>query len=324
MQPGQLGIDVVALRVMGADVTGAAATLREAMRAAGSGTAPATQPGTAAGLAARAADKAWSAALDRLTARVERLGRKMTDAADSYQVTDQGWTADVPGGPGWTAEVMRHGVDYGKSGLDDFGIVLERATIDHPGPAARHLVEAIVYESSIGEKVTAAAATGAAAHETKQESTEFMKTDVIRPEIRDSMARIMSGYIADVNGNIADADYGTPESIDVDRQQLVRFLADIGKDEAAHDIVARAEAAYGATANDHVLSGRQNPDADLRANLDAMKVISQNYGEVMGALDVGATEAKIETSAQLDETFRGRPTSTRSSQGWGPRAPAIR
>jgi hypothetical protein len=128
-----------------------------------------------------------------------------------------------------------------------------------------------------------------------------MTTDVIAPEMRDSMARIMSGYIADVNGNIADADYGTPESIDVDRQQLVRFLADLGKDEAARDIVARAEAGYGAAAYDYVLSGRQNPDADLRANLDAMKVVSQNYGGVMGALDLGATEAKIETSAQLDE-----------------------
>ncbi|MEV0898572.1 hypothetical protein [Actinoplanes sp. NPDC049802] len=224
--------------------------------------------------------------------RLPRLG---------YLLTDRDWQADVPSGPGWTAEVMQHGDDYRKSSLHDLGTALERGTLDHPGPAARHLVEAIVYESSIDEKVTAAAATDAAAHANKQQSNEFMKTDVIPPEMRDSMARIMSGYIADVNGNIADADYGTPESIDVDRQQLVRFLADIGKDEAAHDIVARAEAGYGAAAYDNVLSGRQNPEADVRANLDAMKVISQNYGGVMGALDMGAIEADIETSAQLDE-----------------------
>jgi uncharacterized protein YukE len=89
MQPGQLGVDVVALRAMGADVTSAAATLREAMQATGPGLAPAAQPGAAAGSAAMAADKAWSAALDRMITRVERLGRKMADAADSYQVTDQ-------------------------------------------------------------------------------------------------------------------------------------------------------------------------------------------------------------------------------------------
>ncbi|GAA0431666.1 hypothetical protein [Actinoplanes campanulatus] len=218
-----------------------------------------------------------------------------------YLLTDRDWQADVPGGAGWTAETMAHGDDYKKSGLDDLGTALERATIDHPGPAARHLTEAIVYESTIDEMVTGAADTDAKARADGKESNEFMGTDVIKPEMRDSMARIMSAYIADVNGNIADADYGTPESIDVDRQQLVRFLADIGKDEGAHEIVARAEAGYGAAAYDYVLSGRQNPDADVHANLDAMKVISQNYGGVMGALDLGATEANIETSAQLDE-----------------------
>ncbi|WP_430780130.1 hypothetical protein [Actinoplanes sp. G11-F43] len=209
-----------------------------------------------------------------------------------YLLTDRDWPADLPGGPGWAAEEMRNGDEYRKSGIDDFGTALERATVDHPGPAARHLVEAIVYESSVDEKVTAAQ---------QQESNEFIKTDVIRPETRDSMARIMSAYIADVNGNIADADYGTPESIDVDRQQLVRFLADLGKDETSHGIVARAEAGYGAAAYDYVLSGRQNPDADLDANLNALAVVSQNYGSVMGALDVGAVEADIDTSAQQDE-----------------------
>ncbi|MEU8655650.1 type VII secretion target [Actinoplanes philippinensis] len=89
MQPGQLGVDVVALHVMGADVADAAATLRGAVKVAGPGLAPADQPGSAAAAAARAAETAWSANLDRLTARVERLGRKMTTAADSYRATDQ-------------------------------------------------------------------------------------------------------------------------------------------------------------------------------------------------------------------------------------------
>ena len=218
-----------------------------------------------------------------------------------YLLTDRDWQADVSGGAGWAAETMAHDDDYKKSGLDDFATALERATIDHPGPAARYLTEAIIYESTIDETVTGAADTDAKARADGKESNEFMEIDVIPPEMRDSMARIMSGYIADVNGNIADADYGTPDSIDVDRQQLVRFLADIGKDEGAHEIVARAEAGYGAAAYDQVLSGRQNLDADVRANLDAMKVISQNYGGVMGALDMGAIEANIETSAQRDE-----------------------
>jgi hypothetical protein len=89
MQPGQLEVDMVALRVMGSDVADAAVTLRKGVKAAGPGLAPAGQPGSAAGVAARAAEIAWVANLDRLTARVDRLGRQMTGAADSYQVTDQ-------------------------------------------------------------------------------------------------------------------------------------------------------------------------------------------------------------------------------------------
>ncbi|WP_423244635.1 hypothetical protein [Actinoplanes campanulatus] len=80
---------MAALRVMGSDVIGAAATLRKTVKAAGSGLAPAAQPGSAAGAAAQAAEKAWSADLDRLTAQVDQFGRKMTNAAETYQVMDQ-------------------------------------------------------------------------------------------------------------------------------------------------------------------------------------------------------------------------------------------
>jgi hypothetical protein len=215
-----------------------------------------------------------------------------------YLLTDRNWEADVPGGPGWTAEVMEHGDDYRKSGLNDLGIALERATIDHQSEQARHIVEAIVYETGVDEQ-----ATGAENGKDPQKASaaDFMKTDVINPEMRDSMANIMSSYIVDVNANISDAKYPGADYAVMDRDHLVRFLADLGKDEASHEQMARAEAAYGTAAYDHILSGRQNPDADMRGHLEAMKVVSQNYGSVMGALDLGAVEAKIETSAEADE-----------------------
>jgi hypothetical protein len=74
---------------MGSGVADAAVTLRRGIKAAGSGLAPSGQPGSAAGVAARTAETAWVASMDRITARVDRLGRKMAGAADSYQVTDQ-------------------------------------------------------------------------------------------------------------------------------------------------------------------------------------------------------------------------------------------
>ncbi|WP_328460189.1 hypothetical protein OHA21_29155 [Actinoplanes sp. NBC_00393] len=89
MQPDLLKVDVAALRVMGRDVTGAAAMLRSTVQAAGPGLAPPAEPRSAAGTAADTAQKAWAADLDRLTAQVDQLGRKMTDAADSYQEADQ-------------------------------------------------------------------------------------------------------------------------------------------------------------------------------------------------------------------------------------------
>jgi hypothetical protein len=89
MQPGLLGVDVEALRVMGVDVAEAGATLRQTVKAAESGLAPAVQPNSAASTAAQAAEQAWLAALSRLTGQVDQLGGNMTKAAQSYQATDQ-------------------------------------------------------------------------------------------------------------------------------------------------------------------------------------------------------------------------------------------
>jgi hypothetical protein len=44
---------------------------------------------------AQAAQKAWTEDLDRLTARLAELGRKMADAADGYQVADQAGADDL-------------------------------------------------------------------------------------------------------------------------------------------------------------------------------------------------------------------------------------
>ncbi|MDI6097235.1 hypothetical protein QLQ12_01250 [Actinoplanes sp. NEAU-A12] len=218
-----------------------------------------------------------------------------------YLLTDREWdaTADVPGGPGWTAELMKNGDDYRNGALDRFGIALERATTDTPGPDARRLVESIIFETSADEQ-----ARGYANREDSTkggETVEFAKNNLIRPELRDSMGNIVSAYIVDVNHNIADGRPVTDESINVNRTDLTRFLADIGKDEGAHQTVANAEAVYAAAKYDEILSGRQNPNDDINGNLRAMEVVAHNYGSVLGALDFGAAEAHHATSAELDE-----------------------
>jgi hypothetical protein len=220
-----------------------------------------------------------------------------------YLLTDRDWdpSADVPGGPGWTAELMADGDGYKSGALDKFGLALEHAAIDTPGPEARRLVEAIVFETSADEQ-----ARGFANGETSGNTTEFKKNDLIHPQLRDSMANITAAYIFDVNANISDSDYVTNDNIDVDRTDLTRFLADLGKDEGARDTIAQAEAVYAAASYDHILSGRQDPADDLAANLRAMDVVAHNYGSVVGALDFGAGAEIHATTAEQDEKSNSR------------------
>lgn len=89
MQPGQLEVDVDALRGIGTGVAEAARTLQDAMKATGTGLAPTTGTPSAAATAALAAEKAWLAGLSRLTAQIEAFSRDLTAAARDYRVTDQ-------------------------------------------------------------------------------------------------------------------------------------------------------------------------------------------------------------------------------------------
>ncbi|MEU4422867.1 type VII secretion target [Actinoplanes sp. NPDC024001] len=89
MPPGQLGVDVVALRGIGTEVAAAATTLRQATEAAGSGLAPAPGAGSSAATAAQAAEKAWLADLRRLTGQVTEFGESLIRAAQEYQARDQ-------------------------------------------------------------------------------------------------------------------------------------------------------------------------------------------------------------------------------------------
>ncbi|GAB1690759.1 hypothetical protein KRM28CT15_25620 [Krasilnikovia sp. M28-CT-15] len=89
MQPGGFEVDVEALRGIGKSVAGVAATLREAVKAAGSGLAPTGLSGSAAAAAAQAAEKVWHADLRRLTGQVDDCGKSLVSAAQEYRATDE-------------------------------------------------------------------------------------------------------------------------------------------------------------------------------------------------------------------------------------------
>jgi hypothetical protein len=89
VHPRGVEVDVEALRGVGQDVAEAATTLRETVKAASSGLAPALRPGSTAGAAAQKAEKAWLADLRRLTGQADDYGRSLTTAAQTYRATDQ-------------------------------------------------------------------------------------------------------------------------------------------------------------------------------------------------------------------------------------------
>ncbi|AEV83135.1 hypothetical protein ACWT_2114 [Actinoplanes sp. SE50] len=224
-----------------------------------------------------------------------------------YLLTDRNWsaTADVAGGPGWTADVLQHGSDYHNTALDNFGVALQHATMDHPGPQARHIVESIIYETGVDEQAQYYPNGVVPGHGT---STDFKSTDLINPQLRQPLATITSGYIYEINANISESHEAIPGvTIEVDRNHLVRFLADLGKDPGAHNTIADAEAAYALGSYDDILSGRQNPHADMTDHLNAMEHVSHNYGSVLGALDHGAAAA---THTRRAPNWTRSPTNT--------------
>lgn len=212
-----------------------------------------------------------------------------------YLLTDRNWeaTGDMPGGSTWTTEEMANKDKYRNEAIDRFGVALERATTETPGPEARRLFESIVYEINAdeqakgykdGERIPADNEKGA-------DTKAFRDNNLIDPQIRDSMGNIVAAHIVDVNLNMNAGDIVVEgESVEVDKGHLTRFLADIGKDEGAHATIALAEAVYAASAYEEIVSGRQNPDDDINGRVRAMENVSHRYGGVMGALDFGAAE----------------------------------
>ncbi|WP_045739773.1 DUF6571 family protein [Actinoplanes rectilineatus] len=216
-----------------------------------------------------------------------------------YLLTDRDWTGtpDVPGGPGFMSVLMDKGEDYQSSGLDKFGEALENATITHHSDDSRRLIESIIFETNVDE--TARGYENAFNANDSGKSEIFAKTDMVDPQLRDSMGRIMSSYISDVNQNMIGS--VEADTFQVDKTHLTRFLADVGKDETAHAAIADAQAIYTEQRYQYILSGQQNPDADIYANLDAMSAESHKYGAVLGTIDYGAGLANHDTSQMLDD-----------------------
>lgn len=197
---------------------------------------------------------------------------------------------------------------FEREGADPFyynnlGNALETATTENPDQTAADIVAEIVHH--VGSK------------DNNQEN--FSDHDLMNPELRDDLAGIMKTWIGSVHESMipgesvtgpgADGDWdpvmpGKQDwGVDFDRRELAYFLADLGKDDTAHDIVVAAEHTYSAAAYDHYMSD-PNLTPEQRA-LQAERVANPT-GSVLGALDFGATTAEHETTEAADKLHNDR------------------
>jgi hypothetical protein len=126
--------------------------------------------------------------------------------------------------------------------------------------------------------------------------------------MRDSMANILKAYIFDVNKTMSDYHAAMPggAGAQFDQTQLIRFLADVGKDEDAHRTIQEAEGVYTAAAYDFYLNGPGSVDEHghtlpMQDRLNSAQTVAAAYGRVMGSIDFGAAAAEHQTSKEADE-----------------------
>jgi hypothetical protein len=240
-----------------------------------------------------------------LTSRVLPDGTPGELVRLDYLLTDREWPADL------TSQQLLHYLiadtaPPASPGIAAFGRALEGATIVDPDERSYRIVEGIIYELATDEQAmglpNGAPDDGFA--------DIFRNTDIMHPDLRQSMANISDFYIQDLHWAVA----GRPGDISsavpyngrldlgsVDARHLQLFLADLGKDPGARDTVAAAEFAYAAQLLDeYYLDGWDGTGAAP----DGVKGgVVDLTSRVIAALDVGASSAMRAGLAAEDAAY---------------------
>lgn len=219
-----------------------------------------------------------------------------------YLLTDREWPDDLPGGPGYPlfdqAPVS--------PGLVDLGKALEGA-VALPDERAVDLVEAIVYELNVDEQ--------AMGYDNGEEIGEgrtrgSIENDLMHPVLRESIARVAAEYIWDINRGLDAANAAAPGGRQAEfyEAHVLRLLADLGKDQQAHQIVHTAEVVFAVQNYRFYLS---ELDMSIEQRVIAAEQVAHQYGAVTGALDYGAITqqwreqlaADQQHNQQVDDNF---------------------
>jgi hypothetical protein len=226
-----------------------------------------------------------------LTSRVTPDGTPGELVRLDYLLTDREWPADL------TSQQLLHYLiedvpPPANPGIAAFGRALEGATTVDPDERSYRIVEGIIYELATDEQAmglpNGAPDDGFA--------DIFRNTDIMHPDLRQSMANISDFYIQDLHWALsADPDAissaipydGRLELTRIDERHLQIFLADVGKDPGARDTVTAAEYDYAAQLlEEHYMDGWDGSGS--RPNGIQPGVLDPT-SRVIAALDVGAT-----------------------------------
>jgi hypothetical protein len=222
-----------------------------------------------------------------------------------YLLTDRDWPADLT-----SQQLLHHLIEDvappASPGIAAFGRALEGATTVDPDERSYRIVEGIIYALATDEQ-----AMGLPNGDPDDGSADiFRNTDIMHPDLRQSMANISDFYIQDLHWAVVGKPDGVSSAIpydgrlnlsNIDARHLQLFLADLGKDPSARDTVAAAEFAYAAQLlEEHYLEGWDGTgDRPSGVNGGVLDLTSR----VIGALDVGATTAMRTNLAAEDAAY---------------------
>jgi hypothetical protein len=220
-----------------------------------------------------------------------------TGSRVDYLLTDRVWMSDDP-----TDVVERHP----SPGTDSLGRALDLATTGRPRDAtSASIMEAVVHH--LGDDA-----------ETRDGVVE--ETDLAPPNARDSLGHMLSTYVGDVNAAFdpnldRSGDWDDPAlpgreaaHARFDRFQLMRVLADTGKDPGAYAQLSDTQRVYTALALDAAATdgnpldpGTIGRDALVEDRREAVGATAHRSAAVFGALDFGHNAALEQANETRDQ-----------------------
>lgn len=227
------------------------------------------------------------------------VGREYLPRLD-YLLTERSWFADVNDPhlhpAGWADDWSQH-----NPGHAAFGRVLEVAVTDDPtDPRAVLLTEQVVVELC-----------------------DDLRSDgnIVPAAMRESVAKIIAPYIAQLNQNVfryplgVEGPWGSNSRYDLEHQLELRttnrtnlrnLLEDLGRDEAAQEVIRVAQLDYLWQQYEHHLTGPMENEPSLDRRLDRMIGEAATTAEILCALDRGLVEDTRLTMEEQVERLASR------------------